>query len=86
MKIELLDQYGREKEAEFDGETYFVRDNGAVYRKHRPSRRRSRLLDENWTFGRRVASSGYMYIGSHAVHRIVAFAFLGGPPSERHIV
>ncbi len=85
MRIELLDQYGREKEAEFQGESYVVRDNGAVYRKQNAGRRRSRY-DETWTFGRRKASSGYMYIGSHAVHRIVAFAFHGAPPSEQHIV
>lgn len=85
MKIELIDQYSREEEVEFDGDKYLVRDNGAVYRKLRPGRRRSKH-DENWTFGRYVTSSRYMYIGSHAVHRIVAFAFLGSPPSEKHIV
>jgi hypothetical protein len=85
MKIELIDQYNREEEVEFDGNKYLVRDNGAVNRKRRPGRRRSKH-DENWTFGRHVKSSGYMYIGSHAVHRIVALAFLGSPPSEKHIV
>jgi hypothetical protein len=85
MGLELLDKYDREKEVEFDGDKYLVRDNGAVYRKHRPGRRRSRF-DENWTFGRHVKSTGYMYIGSHVVHRIVAFAFLGSPPSEKHVV
>jgi len=85
MRLERLDQYDREKEVEFDGDKYLVRDNGAVYRKHRPGRRRS-SLDETWTFGRHDRSSGYMHIGSHVVHRIVAFAFLGSPPSENNVV
>ncbi len=85
MRLELLDQYDLEKEVEFDGDKYLVRDNGAVYRKHSPDRRRSRF-DENWTFGRHDKSTGYMHIGSHVVHRIVAFAFLGSPPSEKHVV
>lgn len=80
-----IEQYEREKEVDFDGDKYLVRDNGAVYRKHKPCRRRSKL-DDIWTFGRHVKSSGYMYIGSHTIHRIVAFAFLGNPPSEKHIV
>jgi len=56
-----------------------------VYRKHKPSRRRS-SLDETWTFGRRDETSGYMLIGSHLIHRIVAFAFLGSPPPGKHVV
>jgi hypothetical protein len=52
MTTDPLDQYNRETEVEIDGDKYLVRDNGAVYRKHRPGRRRSRF-DETWTFGRR---------------------------------
>lgn len=85
MRMELLDQYDREVELELHGEKYLVRDNGAVYRRHRPGRRRSRY-DENWTFGRLDKSTGYMHIGSCAVHRIVAIAFHGKPPSEEHVV
>jgi hypothetical protein len=85
MSLEPLDHYAVEKEVEFGGERYFVRDNGAVYRRHRSDRRRS-SFDETWTFGRLEKSSGYMHIGPHFVHRIVAFAFLGSPPSERHVV
>lgn len=79
-----LGQYGSERNVEYKGEHYVVRDNGAVYRQHRSSRRRSKL-DETWTFGRRERS-GYMYIGSHQVHRIVALAFVGEPPSKSHVV
>lgn len=79
------DHYHRQKEVDFDGDKYLVRDNGAVFRRHRPGRRRS-ALDETWTFGRDDGCSGYLRIGSHAVHRIVASAFLGNPPSEKHVV
>ena len=85
MSTEPLDRYTREKELEFGGERYRVRDNGAVYRTHRADRRKS-SFDETWTFGRLEKSSGYMHIGLHLVHRIVAFAFLGSPPSDRHVV
>jgi hypothetical protein len=80
-----IEHYDRQVEVEFEGDKYLVRDNGAVYRMHRPDRRRSRF-DETWTFGRYGKSTGYMYIGSHAIHRIVAFAFCGIAPSERHVV
>lgn len=83
MKIELIDQYDSEKEVEYKGDKYLVRDNGAVYRKP-GSRKRS--LDEKWTFGRKDQSSGYMQFSSHVVHRIVAFAFLGNPPTKKHVV
>lgn len=85
MKPEQLDQYKRQIEVEFRGHKYIVRDNGAVYRKDKPGRRRS-SFDETWTFGRHEESSGYMFIGSHLIHRIVAFAFLGSSPSDKHVV
>jgi hypothetical protein len=85
MRLEKIDQYDREKEVEFDGDKYRVRDNGAVYRMHKPGRRRS-SVDKTWTFGRLEKSSGYLNIGSNAVHRIVAFAFLGSSPSAKHVV
>ena len=85
MKPEQLDQYKRQIDVEFRGDKYLVRDNGAAYRMHKPGRRRS-SFDETWTFGRHEESSGYMFIGSHLIHRIVAFAFLGSPPSDKHVV
>ncbi len=85
MKLEQLDQYKRQTEIDFRGEKYIVRDNGAVYRRLKPGRRGS-SVDEIWTFGRQEESSGYMFISSHLIHRIVAFAFLGSPPSDKHVV
>ncbi len=80
-----LDHYWRELKIEYEGEIYFVRDNGAIYRKRRLNRNK-RPLDETWTFGVRNRRNGYMYIGRIKVHRIVAVAFLGPPPSKQHVV
>lgn len=84
MSEDLLHDFQREVEVTYDGETYLVRDNGAVLRRSPPSGRR-RLLDNVWTFGRKEPSKGYMAIGSHIVHRIVAFAFHPQPTPE-HVV
>ena len=69
----------------YRGENYCVRDNGAVLRRARTGKR-SRPLDETWTFGTPSSSDGYMAISSHKVHRIVATAFHGEQPSKSHVV
>ncbi len=84
MSDDLLHDFQREVEVTYDGETYLVRDNGAVLRRSPPSGRR-RALDNTWTFGRQEPSKGYMAIGSHIVHRIVAFAF-HPQPTPNHVV
>lgn len=84
MREELLQDFLREVEVTFEGEVYLVRDNGAVLRRSRPGGRR-RQLDDVWTFGRQEPSTGYMAIGSHKVHRIVAAAF-HSQPTPKHIV
>jgi hypothetical protein len=84
MSDKLLHEFEREVEVLYEGEAYLVRDNGAVLRRSRPDGRR-RKLDNVWTFGRKEPSPGYMAIGSHIVHRIVAFAF-HPQPTPKHIV
>lgn len=81
----LLEQYDREVTATYRGEGYFVRDNGAIYRLSRQGKRRRRL-DEVWTFGTTCATSGYMAVSGHRVHRIVATAFHGPQPTKDHVV
>ncbi len=85
MDKDLIDQYDRQVEVEYKGEKYLVRDNGAVCRKTKPGQRK-RKLDDFWTFGRPDNSTGYMNVGGHVVHRVVAAAFHGDCPSEKHIV
>lgn len=74
----------REVECVYKDEHYSVRDNGAVLR-HARKDKRLRKYDNDWTFGK-PNNYGYMLIGSEVVHRIVAYAFLGEPPTTQHIV
>ena len=85
MKQVHLDCFDREVTCTYRGETYRVRDNGAVFRRRREGAR-LRPLDEKWTFGRADKKRGYMYISSILVHRIVATAFHGPQPSKDHVV
>jgi len=85
MDKDLIDQYELQVEVEYKGENYLVRNNVAVCRKPKPGQRKRRL-DDFWTFGRPDNSTGYMNIGNHVVHRVVAAAFHGERPSEKHIV
>jgi len=77
--------YEREVDCDYRGEKYLVRDNGAVFRKSRPGKRK-RPLDEKWTFGNPCDHSGYMKLSNVVAHRIVATAFHGEPPSKAHVV
>jgi hypothetical protein len=81
----LLEIFVLEKTCTYKGEKYYVRDNGAVFR-CRKENRRKRPLDEEWTFGRPDTRNGYLKISSETVHRIVATAFHGEQPSEKHVV
>jgi hypothetical protein len=85
MDTRLLHQFDKELAVEYRSEMYRVRDNGSVYRQRRPNKRK-RPHDEIWTFGTTSAFTGYMQIGAVVVHRIVATAFHGEQPSEKHIV
>lgn len=83
--MSLIDDYILERTCTYKGETYKVRDNGAVYRQPRPEGR-LRKDDGKWTFGEKNATNGYMYIGQHRVHIIVATAFLGENDSKVYVV
>ena len=82
---DLLNDYRKIKKCAYKGEKYFVRDNGAVMRVHKDETK-TRPYDNVWTFGKASDITGYMYIAGQAVHRIVAFAFHGEPPTEYHVV
>jgi HNH endonuclease len=84
MHVNPSEDYSREVEVCFDGEVYLARDNGAVLRRSRPGGRR-RKLDDVWTFGTKDPTHGYMMIGQHRVHRVIASAFHEQPTSQ-HIV
>ncbi len=81
----ILDIFETEKTCEYRGEIYRVRDNGSVFRCKKPEKRK-RPLDEKWTFGKPDNQKGYLNFSSETVHRIVATAFHGRQPSDKHIV
>ena len=82
--IDVNREYTREIECEYKGERYKVRDNGAVLRMAREGKPK-RPKDDAWTFGDRI-DRGYAQFCGESVHRIVATAFLGNPPTKQHVV
>src|SRR5574344_1598132 len=81
----MIDIYKEIKKCHYKGERYSVRDNGAIMR-HGRDGMRLRKLDETWTFGKKDPNKGYMLFNGDGVHRIVATAFLGNPPTPQHVV
>ena len=71
-----INDYIEEKSCVYKDEEYLVRDNGAVLRKARPNKK-TRKLDNEWTFGRMNPKTGYLEIASERVHRFVAVFFMG---------
>lgn len=82
---ESLNVFKEERICEYKGNTYSVRDNGAIYR-HIPKKGKKRKLDEIWTYGKVNLQSGYLQLSNDRVHQIVATAFLGEAPSKDYIV
>jgi hypothetical protein len=80
-----IDDYNEVKDCIYKDEHYSARDNGAVMR-HQREGMRVRKDDNVWTFGKPNDKTGYMEIAGQRVHRIVAFAFLGNPPTDQHVV
>lgn len=81
----LLETYNGIQECHYKNEHYSVRDNGAVLR-HPGVDNRSRQYDNKWTFGKLNSKTGYLEIAAVRVHRIVAMAFHGEPPTKEHVV
>lgn len=81
----LLETYSGIQECHYKNEHYSVRDNGAVLR-HSINSKRPRPTDNNWTFGKLNSKTGYLEIASVRIHRIVATAFHGEPPTKEHVV
>lgn len=63
-----LDDFQREINSTYDDERYSVRDNGAVLR-HKRTDKRSRPMDDKWTFGNPNSQNGYLHICSVRIHR-----------------
>ena len=80
-----VDDFNEVKDCIYKDEHYSVRDNGAIMRYPREGKR-IRKDDNVWTFGKPNDKTGYMEIAGQRVHRIVAFAFHGNPPTGQHVV
>lgn len=80
-----VDDFTEVKDCIYKDEHYSVRDNGAVMR-HPKEGKKPRRNDNQWSFGKKNAKTGYMDFSGERVHRIVAFAYLGTPPTDQHIV
>lgn len=80
-----LTEHKAENICVYKGERYSVRDNGAVLR-YPLEGKRPRPTDNSWTFGKLNAKTGYLEIASVRIHRIVATAFHGEPPTKEHVV
>ena len=81
----MINDYKEVRECVYKDEHYSVRDNGAIFR-HRREGRKMRSDDDKWTFGMKNSKTGYMLIGQHRVHIIVATAFLGARDSKVYVV
>ena len=81
----MINDYNEVKECVYKDEHYSVRDNGAIFR-HKREGKRLRFDDERWTFGFKNSKTGYMLLGDHRVHIIVATAFLGERDSKKFVV
>lgn len=81
----MINDYNEVRECVYKDESYSVRDNGAVMRNLREGKK-ARKDDGVWTFGIKKSQDGYMYIGTHRVHIIVATAFLGARDSKVYVV
>lgn len=79
------DDFNQEVKCIYKDEHYSVRDNGAVLR-HAREGKRLRKDDNQWTFGNPNNKTGYMEITSARIHRIVATAFHGEPPTKEHVI
>jgi len=80
-----FDDFEREIICIHKNERYSVRDNGAVFR-YPINSRKPRPNDNKWTFGKLNRNTGYLGIASVFIHRIVATAYHGQPPTKEHVV
>jgi hypothetical protein len=80
-----VDVYAEQLDCIYKGDSYAVRDNGAVLRISRDGLR-LRSTDNQWTFGIPNSRDEYLEIASVPIHGIVATAFHGTRPTEWHVV
>lgn len=80
-----LNDFKQQTECFYKDEHYSVRDNGAVLR-FPLDPTRPRPTDNKWNTGKKNIKTGYLEIASVPIHRIIATAFHGEPPTKEHVV
>jgi hypothetical protein len=80
-----LNEFNKEIDCTYENECYSVRDNGAILR-NPIDKKKQRPTDNKWTFGKLNEKTGYLEIASVRIHRIVATAIHGEPPSKEYVV
>jgi hypothetical protein len=85
MTLININDFTHETECVYEEEKYSVRDNGAVFR-HSRIGKRVRPNDNQWTFGKVNSSNPYLYLTNVRIHRVVATAFHGEPPTPQYVV
>jgi len=80
-----VNHFEKEIECIYKEEKYSVRDKGGVFR-HSIEGKGPRPTDNNWHFSQLNFKSGNFENASVRIHRIVATAFNGEPPTKEHVV
>jgi len=80
-----LEDYKKQADCVYKAEYYSARDNGAILR-HAHKGKNQRPTDNKWIFGKLNDKTGYLEIASVRIHRIIATAFHGEPPTKEHVV
>ena len=78
------EDYSRETTCIYKGETFSVRDNGAIMRHSVPGCRK-RKNDDIWSFGQKN-TQGYAIWAGVRVHQVVTTAFHGKPELNTYVV
>lgn len=86
MEQYLLNVFDCEKQCEYKGRKFAVRDNGAIMRYPKDGYEPN-FNDNKWTFGTKNESTGYMmFTSAIRVHQVVCAAFHGPAPYEDMVV
>lgn len=86
MEQYLLNVFDCEKQCEYKGRKFAVRDNGAIMRYPKDGYEPN-YNDNKWTFGKKDEKTGYMmFTSAIRVHQVVCTAFHGPAPEEDMVV
>ena len=86
MERIIIDEYDCEKQCEYKGRKFAVRDNGAIMRYPKDGYEPN-FNDNKWSFGKKDEKTGYMmFTSTIRVHQVVCTAFHGPAPEEDMVV